>query len=86
MDLENMNTKLTLNLNKHIIESAKDYAKGQQISLSQLIENYLSSLTKKDEKELRVSPLVESLTGVIPNENVETYRKDYYDYLDRKYL
>ncbi|MFN8365140.1 MAG: DUF6364 family protein [Cloacibacterium normanense] len=57
-----MNTKLTLNLNKNIIESAKDYAKNHKMSLSKLIENYLNSLTKKHDEEHDVSALVESLT------------------------
>lgn len=34
-----MNTKLTLNWDKSIIESTKGYAKSHQVSLSQLIEN-----------------------------------------------
>ena len=80
-----MNTKLTLNLDKHIIESAKNYAKNHKISLSQLIENYLHSLTKKEEKNSKVSPLVESLTGIIPNSENSDYKKDYYDYLNKKY-
>ncbi|HRP89382.1 MAG TPA: DUF6364 family protein [Edaphocola sp.] len=79
-----MNTKLTLNLNKNIIENAKDYAKNHKISLSQLIENYLNSLTKREDKDFKVSPLVESLTGVIPNEDKD-YKKEYYDYLNKKY-
>ena len=62
-----MNSKLTLNLNKNIIENAKDYAKDNRTSLSKLIENYLNSLTTKNNKEFKVSHLVESLTGIIPN-------------------
>lgn len=81
-----MNTKLTLNLSKRTIERAKDYAKNHRVSLSQLIENYLSSLTKREEKEIKISPLVESLTGVIPAEEEADYKKDYYDYLNKKYL
>lgn len=81
-----MNTKLTLNLSRRIIEDAKDYAKSHKVSLSQLIENYLSSLTKKGEKEIKISPLVESLTGVIPKENEADYKKGYYDYLNKKYV
>lgn len=79
-----MNTKLTLNLNKNIIESAKDYAKNRKVSLSQLIESYLKSLIKKEEKDIKVSPLVESLTGVIPIEEND-YKNDYYEYLNQKY-
>jgi len=80
-----MNTKLTLNLNKSIIESAKDYAKENSVSLSKLIENYLNSLTKKQQKETKVSPLVESLTGIIPSETEAKNNDDYYDYLSQKY-
>lgn len=80
-----MNTKLTLNLNKSTIEYAKDYAKSNSTSLSKLIENYLNSLIQKDEDLIKISPLVESLTGVIPQESEEDYKKEYYEYLNKKY-
>jgi hypothetical protein len=80
-----MNTKLTLNLSKHIIESAKDYAKNHKVSLSLLIENYLNSLIKKEEKDVKVSPLVQSLTGILPTEESADFKKDYYDFLNKKY-
>ena len=80
-----MNTKLTLNLDTHIIDRAKDYAKSNQVSLSKLIENYLQALTNKNKKEIEVSPLVESLTGVIPSEEEVDYKKEYTDYLTEKY-
>lgn len=78
-----MNTKLTLNIDKEIIEEAKNYAKSQQVSLSKLIENYLNSLTSTAKKKSSVSPLVESLTGIIPNDYDE--KKDYRKYIDEKY-
>lgn len=78
-----MNTKLTLNLNKEIIEEAKTYARSQSVSLSKLIENYLHSLTRESKKESTVSPLVESLTGIIPSDLNE--REEYRDYIDQKY-
>lgn len=78
-----MNTKLTLNLDKNIIAEAKNYAKNHHVSLSKLIENYLNSITRESKKRSSVSPLVESLTGIIPNDVDE--RKEYRDYLDRKY-
>ena len=80
-----MNTKLTLNLNKEIIEEAKTYAKSHRVSLSKLIENYLNSVTRETKQQTTtVSPLVESLTGIIPSTTDE--RKDYRDYLEKKYL
>lgn len=78
-----MNTKLTLNLDKSIIEEAKSYAKENNVSLSKLIENYLSSLTKTSKEGIKVSPLVESLTGIISSDIDE--RKSYRDYLSEKY-
>jgi len=42
-----MDTQLTININNSsIIKGAKLYAKENQISLSELVENYLSSLIK----------------------------------------
>ncbi len=45
-----MDTKLTLNVDKVIIEQAKDYAKSHKISLSRLIESYLASLINRKTK------------------------------------
>lgn len=67
--LRSMNTKLTLNLDNSIIKEAKSYAKENQISLSKPVENYLASLTRQTDNPTRkISPLVESLTGVISSD------------------
>jgi hypothetical protein len=78
-----MNTKLTLNLDKDVIDEAKTYAKSHRVSLSKLVENYLNSLTMYSKKKSSVSPLVESLTGIIPTDYDE--KKDYRNYKDKKY-
>lgn len=78
-----MNTKLTLNLDKELLEKAENYAKNHGISLSNLIENYLKSLIGDSEKKTKVSPLVESLTGIIPS--VYDEKEDYRNYIDLKY-
>ena len=79
-----MNTKLTLNIEDKIIEDAKLYAKNNSVSLSKLIENYLRSLTKKKSAMPEISPLVESLTGVISAETKD-FKQEYSDYLSQKY-
>jgi len=80
-----MDSKLTLKLKNNIIEKAKLYAKKQNISLSRLIENYLKTVTIKDENEaVKISPLVLSLTGVIELEE-SNYKEKYTDYLSEKY-
>lgn len=82
-----MDTKLTLKLDKSIIEKAKAYASDQQVSLSKLVENYLNSLTSNPTKtdEIAISPFVKSLTNgsTIPADY--DYKKDYQDYLEEKY-
>lgn len=81
-----MNTKLTLNVDENVIERAKAYAKKNRTSLSKLFENYLSALIMKEKKSRSVSPLVESLTGIIPSDDdSENYKQEYHDYLEKKY-
>lgn len=79
-----MKVKLTLNIDKEIIEEAKVYAKNHQTSLSKLVENHLNALTRETKKKSSVSSLVESLTGIIPNNYDE--KKDYREYMDKKDL
>ena len=82
-----MNTKLTLRLNDTVIERAKKYARSHKISLSKMIEAYLDSVTKQKAKEDKISitPLVESLSGVIDLPEDFDYKKEYHDYLEKKY-
>jgi hypothetical protein len=80
-----METKLTLRLDKQVIESAKIYAHNQNISLSKMVESYLEFLTKKKDKESDITPLVASLSGVIHLENELDYKEDYANYLTNKY-
>jgi hypothetical protein len=78
-----MNTKLTIKLDKDVIEKAKDYVKKEKTSLSKMIENYLLSVVaKKSHNE--ITPLVKSLSGVI-KPPAEDYKKEYTDYLAEKY-
>ena len=83
-----MDTKLTLRLNDSVIERAKIYARSHNISLSKMIESYLDSLTKQNEEEKKkasITPLVESLSGVIDLPADFDYKKEYRSYLDEKY-
>lgn len=80
-----MDTKLTLKLDKDIIEKAKAYASDQQVSLSKLVENYLNYLTSNKPKEISISPFVKSLTSGTTIPADYDYKKDYRDYLEEKY-
>ena len=57
-----MNTKLTLSLDKNVIERAKLYAKEHEVSVSFLVENYLLKITSdyKEDKLIKVGFLKEN--------------------------
>ncbi|WP_347050911.1 DUF6364 family protein [Flavobacterium olei] len=83
-----MDAKLTLKLNKNVIEKAKIYAAEHHHSLSLLIENYLKTIIEKanQKNELEISSFVKSLAigkGKIANDF--DYKKDRLDYLSEKY-
>ncbi len=80
-----MDKKLTLSLDKTIIESAKNYAKSNNISLSKLIESYLTTLTKRKRNSTEITPLVESLSGVISLDRDFDVKDSYAEYLIEKY-
>ena len=56
--------KLTLRLNKQLIEQAKLYAAKHNLSVSQLVETYFRNLQEVDAEEH--TPLVRQLTGILP--------------------
>ena len=81
-----MDTKLTLSLDKEIIEAAKAYARNKNTSLSNLVENYLASVTSKEKVHAdEISPLVKSLSGVLKPDTKANAKKQYADYLAKKY-
>ena len=85
-----MDTKLTLKLDKKVIEKAKIYAASQNISLSWMIENYLKAITSTENNaainEIEISDFVKSLS--IGNNKIPAdfdYKKDRQNYLIEKY-
>ncbi len=64
-----MDAKLTLKLNKEVIDKAKAYASARNQSLSRMIESYLKALAVEEvdqsEKDVEISPFVSSMrTGI----------------------
>ena len=60
-----METKLTLQLEKKVIDKAKSYAQEHKTSLSKMVESYLDSVTNSYVEEPEITPLVESSSGVV---------------------
>jgi hypothetical protein len=82
-----MTTKLTLTIEQSILKKAKRYVRKRERSLSDLIENYLKTLTNEDipdEKEL--TPIVKSLKGSFKLPNNFNYKKELSNRLSEKYL
>jgi len=83
-----MNTKLTLTIEREIIERAKNYAKEKNRSLSDIIENYLKILTKEERntKRKKLNPAVEALKGSFKMPQDMDYKKELKNRLENKYL
>ena len=84
-----MDVKLTLKLNKTVIEKAKQYASAHNRSLSRIIESYLQSLVSQENESQKgdfdISPFVKSMrTGVKVPADLD-YKKLYQDRLNEKY-
>jgi hypothetical protein len=80
-----MDTKLTLMLNKRIIDRAKAYARRHHKSLSGMVENYFKTLTdaSRTHKE-EITPLVEEISGVIKLPSDFDLKKDRLRHLEDK--
>ena len=80
-----MNTKLTLSLDKDIIERAKNYAREHNVSLSFLVENLLLKIISDyKERNSRTGSIVKELSGIINLEGVD-YKESHTKYLEEKY-
>jgi len=88
-----MDAKLTLKLDKAVIESAKEYAALQKRSLSRIIESYLRSLLLSEDtvtdtvakEEIEISPFVRSMSTGIKIPTDFDYKSEYTNYLIEKY-
>jgi hypothetical protein len=82
-----MNTKLTLTIEKSLIDKAKKYAKGKGRSLSDIVENYLKVIIKDDTpKVIDSTPITSSLRGSFNAPDDFDYKKELSKRLSEKYL
>jgi len=82
-----MITKLTLTIEKSVIQKAKKYAKEKERSLSDIIENYLKAITEDETgEEIEITPLVKSLKGSFKAPKDFTYKEELTKALSEKYL
>ncbi len=81
-----MTTKLTLSVEKEVIEKAKQYAQKHHKSLSQLVEHYLEYLTEGEKYAPEIDPEVLDLADEITPEELPDIDEAKYRYLKDKYL
>ncbi len=83
-----MDTKLTLKLDKDIIEETKVYAKQKQQSLSSLVEQYFLFLItnqKKTSELSEISPTIQQMSGILDPCTLDEDKNAYVDFLEKKY-
>jgi plasmid stability protein len=85
-----MDAKLTLKLDKNVIEKAKIYAAKHKYSLSFMVENYLKAVTSMEKtetnEEIKISDFVKSIgiDGVNLPDDFD-YKKELTEILSQKY-
>jgi hypothetical protein len=81
-----MSTKLTLQMDEQVIESAKVFARNNHVSLSKLAENYFKMLTQREGNQAaRIPGVVGELAGILGDKEVDFSKDSYVDYLEEKY-
>lgn len=81
-----MTTKLTLTVEKTVIENAKSYAKKTGRSLSELIEKYLENITSNEKNENELSPKLRKIVGAVKLPKNFDEEKELRSYLEKKHL
>ena len=79
-----MTSKLTLTIEEEVISSAKKYAQKKGKSLSNLVENYLKSISSKETDINSLSPKVTKLMGIIKLPENFNYKDQLSDLLSKK--
>ncbi len=80
-----MTTKLTLTVEKSVIEKAKSYAKHTGRSLSDLVEKYLETITL-EESDAKISPALQKIVGAVKLPENFDEAQELRDYLEHKHL
>jgi hypothetical protein len=81
-----MTTKLTLSVDRQVVQKAKRYARKQNKSLSQLVTNYLRHVTSEDSGTSDIDPVVLEIADEIRLDRLPRDDDPKYRYLRDKYL
>ena len=68
--------KLTLGVDDRVISRAKVYAKRQGLSVSKMVEAYLSAVADVPAaSSAKATPVLRSVSGILKSTDIEDYRK-----------
>ena len=84
-----MNVKLTLTIQDSVISKAKQYAKINGRSLSDIVENYLKTIASEDsliDDNIELTPIVKSMKGAFKAPSDFNYKEELGKRLAEKYL
>jgi hypothetical protein len=73
--------KLTLSVDRRVVERAKRYAQDRRTSVSRLVETYLDMLAEPAATDGRRRPVLAKLRGSMTRGSIGEYHR----YLERKY-
>ncbi len=80
-----MQTKLTLRLEKNLVDLAKNYAANHGKSVSKMVSDYFILLKESQNKPSEeITPIAKSLKGALGK--TEISENDYLKHLEEKYL
>ena len=80
-----MITKLTLKIDDKVLDSTKKYARRKGESLSDIVENYLKSISNREVIMEDLSPKVARLKGVIKLPEDFDYKREIRSAMVKKY-
>ena len=67
--------KLTLSMDNRVVSRAKQYAKRRGVSVSKMVEAYLTAVAETPSPSARTAPILRSARGVLKNADIDEYRK-----------
>ncbi len=80
-----MTAKLTLTIEESVIIKAKSYAKNTGRSLSELIENYLETITSEHEEKKDISSKLSKIVGSVKLPEDFDEDQELQNYLEEKH-
>ncbi len=80
-----MTTKLTLTIEQGVIDSAKKYAQDKGKSLSNLVENYLKTISSSVVEHDVIDSKVKKLQGIIRLSDDFDYKENLRQSISKKY-